>query len=409
LQSREYHARLTENRLGGTVVAADAKLSAVRRGVPVTERLVFLNAGSHGPLALAAAEAIASAAEGELDEGRLGALQFQRGSELKRAIRGRLATLLGCDAAEIAVTSSTTDGLDIACWGLNWQPGDEIVTTDQEHQGGLSPLYILNERFGVKIRFARVGNDGSALLQSIESMLSSRTRAVLVSHVSWSSGLVLPVKEIADLAHSAGALCIVDGAQSAGAVGIDVKRLGVDAYAVPGQKWLCGPEGTGGLYVRGDRLGEILPSYTGGGSWADYDYKGNYTLRNDASRFDTPGHPYVPALAGLNAALRWFLDEVESDWAYGRTLENAARCRELLEAIDGVFVMNSPGEHAGLLHFTINGWDPAEAFEELLRRNILVRSLIDPLCIRVSTGFYNNERDLQALAHALEEMARLRS
>jgi L-cysteine/cystine lyase len=408
LRSREYHARLTENRWGGIVVAADAKLSAVRRGVPVTERIAFLNAGSHGPLALAAAEAIASVAEGELHDGRLGAFQFQRGSELKRAIRGRLAALLGCEGAEIAVTASTTDGLDIACWGLNWQPGDEIITTDQEHQGGLSPLYILNYRFGVNIRFAQVGFDGSALLTSIESLLSNRTRVVLVSHVSWSSGLVLPIEQIAELAHSVGALCIVDGAQSAGAIDIDVKRFGVDAYSVPGQKWLCGPEGTGGLYVREDRLGEILPSYTGGGSWADYDYKGNYTLRNDASRFDTPGHPYVPALAGLNAALRWFSDEVGASWAYDRTQENAARCRELLEAIDGIHVLNGSGGHAGLLHCSIESWDPEDAFEELLRRKILVRSLIAPSCIRVSTGFYNSEQDLQALANALAEMVRLR-
>jgi L-cysteine/cystine lyase len=386
------------------VVAADAKLAAVRHGVPVTERLAFLNAGSHGPLALAAAEAIASAAREELDQGRLGALQFQRGSELKNAIRQRFARLLGCEESEMAVTASTTDGLDIACWGLNWQPGDEIITSDQEHQGGLSPLYILNYRFGVNVRFAQVGQDGSLILPSIESQLTEHTRAIVVSHVSWSTGLVLPLQQIAELAHSRGAMCIVDGAQSAGAIPIDVKQLGVDAYAVPGQKWLCGPEGTGGLYVRRDRLREILPSYTGGGSWSDYDYQGNYTLRDDASRFDTPGHPYVPALAGLNASLRWFLDDVDTDWAYARTLENAKRCRFLLEAIEGVHVLNPPGAHAGLLHFTVAGWDSSEVFEALLRRNVLVRSLLSPSCIRASTGFYNSEQDLESLAEAVAEM-----
>jgi L-cysteine/cystine lyase len=386
------------------VVAADAKLVQARRGLPVTEKLAFLNAGSHGPLALAAFEAISSAAREELEQGRLGALQFQRGSELKRAIRARLAGLFGCDSSEIAVTASTTDGLDIACWGLNWQAGDVVVTSDREHQGGLSPLYILNHRFGVDIRFAETGWDGSRILSSMASLINERTRAVVISHVSWSSGLVFPIQEIARLAHSAGALCIVDGAQSAGAIAIDVKRLGVDAYAVPGQKWLCGPEGTGGLYVNRERLGEILPSYTGGGSWADYDYQGNYTLRDDASRFDTPGHPYVPALAGLNAALRWFLEDVGADWAYERTLENASRCRSLLEAIEGVRVLNPPGRHSGLLHFTVAGWDPAELFEELLRRNILVRSLITPACIRVSAGFYNSEQDLSMLADALREL-----
>lgn len=385
----------------------DAKLAAVRRGVPVTQRLAFLNAGSHGPLAASAAEAISRVAEGELNEGRLGALQFQRGGELKNAIRGQFARVLGCDASEIAVTASTTDGMDIACWGLNWHPGDEIITSDQEHQGGLSPLYILAHRFGVEVRFAQAGRSGEQILSSIEGLLNARTRAVVVSHVSWSSGLVLPLREITELAHSVGALCFADGAQSAGAIPVDVKRTGVDAYAVPGQKWLCGPEGTGALYVANERLDAILPSYTGGGSWASYDYAGHYTLRQDASRFDTPGHPYVPALAGLKAALQWFLEDVTPEWAYARVLRNAATCRQLLEAIDGVHILNPPGEHAGLLHFTVDGWEPDAIFEELLRRDVLIRSVIMPACIRASTGFYNSDGDLQKLASGLREMVSL--
>ena len=388
------------------VTEDDAKLVEVRRGVPVTEHLAFLNAGSHGPLAAAAAQAIASAAEAELNEGRLGALQFQRGGELKNAIRGHFARLLGCHADEIAVTVSTTDGLNIACWGLNWNPGDEVITTDQEHQGGLSPLYILAHRFGVRVRFAEAGPSGEQILPSIESLLSDRTRAIVLSHVSWSTGIVFPLQEIAQLAHSVGALCFADGAQSAGAIAVDVKQLGVDAYAVPGQKWLCGPEGTGGLYVAADRAGQILPSFASGGSWSSYDYAGNYALRMDASRFDTPGHPYVPALAGLKASLRWFLEDVTPEWAYERTLVTASRCRQLLEAIDGVTILNPPRLHAGLLHFTVAGWQPDAVFQELLQRDVLVRSVISPSCIRVSTGFYNSDRDLEMLASGLREILR---
>jgi L-cysteine/cystine lyase len=382
----------------------DANLAAVRRGVPVTERIAFLNAGSHGPLSAAAAEAIAKAAEEEVREGRLGALQFQRGSELKNALRAQFARLLGSEASEIAITGSTTAGMDIACWGLNWAPGDEIVTTDVEHQGGLSPLYILELRFGVRLRFAEAGANGERLLSSIRSMLSERTRAVVVSHVSWSTGIVLPLREIVELAHAAGALVFADGAQSAGAIPIDVKQLGVDAYSVPGQKWLCGPEGTGAVYVSRDRLAEILPSHVGGGTWASYDLAGGYSLREDASRFDTPGHPYVPSLAGLRASLKWFLEDVGPDWAFARTLENAARCRQLLEEVEGAEVLNPPGQHAGLLHFTVAGWDPAAVFEELLDRDVLVRSVIAPSCIRASTGFYNSEEDLEALANGVKEI-----
>jgi L-cysteine/cystine lyase len=388
------------------VIEDNAKLAEVRRGVPVTEHLAFLNAGSHGPLAAAAAQAIETAADTELNEGRLGALQFQRGGELKNAIRGHFARLLGCDAAEIAVTTSTTDGMNIACWGLNWGPGDEVITTDQEHQGGLSPLYILAHRFGVRVRFAEAGPAGERILQSIQSLLNGRTRAVVLSHVSWSTGIVFPLREIAVLAHSVGALCFADGAQSAGAIPIDVRQLGVDAYAVPGQKWLCGPEGTGALYIAGGRAEEILPSFASGGSWSSYDYVGKFALRIDASRFDTPGHPYVPALAGLKASLRWFLEDVTPVWAYERISNTAAQCRALLEAINGVTVLNPPQVDAGLLHFTVAGIDPDAVFQALLQRDVLVRSVIAPSCIRVSTGFYNNYRDLEMLASGLREILR---
>lgn len=381
--------------------AEDAKLAAVREGVPVTKRMAFLNAGSHGPLPAAAAAIIARLAEDELREGRLGGRQFQRAGELRTATRALFARVLHCDPDEVALTMSTTTGMNIACWGLSWSPGDEVVTTTVEHMGGLYPLYILEDRKGICIRFAETGVAGERLLDSIEAALTDRTRVVLVSHVSWSAGIVLPLRAIADLARRVGALLFVDGAQSAGAIPIDVRALGADAYAVPGQKWLCGPEGYGALYVSRERRQEILTSYAGGGAFTEHDLAGHYTLRANAARFNMPDHPYMPALAGMKASLQWFLDEVGAAWAYERIAANAARCRALLEGIEGVDVLTPPGRHAGLLHFTVAGWDPAAVDEELLRRDVLIRGIQEPACLRVSTGFYNSEDDLQALAQGL--------
>jgi len=384
--------------------ALDEKLASVRRGVPVTERIAFLNTGSHGPLTAAAGAIISRLAEEEVQTGRLGAVQFAQTGELRRATRAQFARVLGCSVDEVALTGSTTAGMNAACWGLNWQTGDEIVTTTAEHQGGLAALYVLESRFGVRLRFAELGRHGERVLDSIAAALNERTRAVVVSHVSWSAGIVLPLKEVAELAHGAGALVFVDGAQSGGAIPIDVNALGVDAYAIPGQKWLCGPEGFGAVYASRERVQEIRPSFAGGLTFASYDLAGHYSIRDDAGRLNMPGSPYVPALAGMEASLRWFLDEVGPDWAYQRIVENAARCRALLEAIDGVEVITPPGRHAGLLHFTVAGCDPVAVEEELLRRNVLVRSMEAPACIRASTGFYNSEGDLQALAQGLREI-----
>ena len=386
------------------MVQEDDKLSMVRRAVPVAEKIAYLNAGSYGPLTAAAGEAVAKTLAVELQEGRLGSKQFERIRTLKDVTRAGFAIVLGCDADEVALTTSTTAGMNFACWGLDWRDGDEVVTTDVEHLGGLAPLYILENRFGVRIRMVNTDARGENLLDGIEAAIGSRTRAVVVSHVSWSAGIVLPLQEIAELAHRAGALLIVDGAQSAGAIRLDMRALGVDAYAIPGQKWLCGPEGTGALYVSRERLSEISASHAGSGAFESFDELGRYEVQQDARRFNTPGNPFGPAVAGMQASLDWFLDDVGQEWAYARILENAARCRALLEEIDGVEVITPPGEHAGLVHFSIAGQNSLDVDAELLRRGVLVRHLRRPECIRVSTGFYNTEADLHALADGVREI-----
>jgi L-cysteine/cystine lyase len=389
------------------MVQTDDKLTAVRRGVPATEQVAFLNAGSYGPLTAAAGEAIASLAAEEVREGRLGAQGFMRNRQLKDACRTEFARVLGCDASEVALTTSTTAGMNFACWGLDWKPGDEVVTTDIEHMGGMGPIYSLMDRFGVRTQIVNTGGTGKDVLKGITDAITDRTRAVIVSHVSWSAGVVLPMREISDVAHRAGAMVIVDGAQSGGAIPLNMKELGADAYAIPGQKWLCGPEGIGALYISQQRMGEFRLSHVGGGAFAAHDDVGNFTVaETPAARFNTPGNPYAPSLAGMQASLKWFLDEVGPEWAYPRIVENAARCRELLEGIEGVDVITPPGRHAGLVHFTVGDWNPTAAEQELLKRRVLVRSMARPSCLRASTGFYNNEDDLQALAEGVRELLR---
>jgi L-cysteine/cystine lyase len=138
-----------------------------------------------------------------------------------------------------------------------------------------------------------------------------------------------------------------------------------------------------------------------------HDTYARYALADDARRFSAPGNPYGPSVAGMVASLDWLLDDVGLDWACARIAANAAHCRALLEAVAGVEVRTPPGRHAGLLHFNLAGWPPAAVEQELLPRRVLVRSMVEPACVRVSTGFYNHEADLQALVGGLEELRRL--
>jgi len=217
--------------------------------------------------------------------------------------------------------------------------------------------------------------------------------------------MVLPLRELADLAHDAGALLIVDAAQGGGMVPSRVYDLGVDAYAISGQKWLCGPDGTGALFVRRDRLADIHLSYAGYMSIRHgmSDHEGNFVPAPGASRYEA-ATLYPAGLAGWHAGLRWLADEVGWDWIYRRIAALGAYCYDALAALDGVTLHTPRDEMAGLVHFTLNDVAPADLTVRLAERDILIRHTPTPAANRVSTGFYNTEEEIDRLVAAIREI-----
>src|SRR5581483_6598389 len=245
------------------VTSEQTKIAAIRNELPATQRYVYFNAGTNGPLPRRTHEALVANSRAELEQGRIGMEAFTRLFQNLTDARAAMARVLGCSDAEIALTHNTTEGMNIALMGLDWQRGDEVVTSKTEHPGGLYPLYVLHQRYGVKIRTTEIGLKDRDPLEELKRVLTPRTRAVVLSHVCWSTGMVLPLREIAEMAHSVGALLICDAAQSCGMVPSNVYDLGVDAYACSGQKWLLGPDGTGALFVRRELLGDIKQTFMG--------------------------------------------------------------------------------------------------------------------------------------------------
>ena len=388
------------------MVQTGSKSNAVRQALPVTQHAAYFNTGTCGPLPTACADAMARDEQHELNEGRIGMSGFMTFRDTKEALRASLAKVLGCDTNEVALTHNTTEGVNYAIWGMNWKAGDEVVTTNVEHIGGLAPLYVLEQRYGLRITIADCGPTGEGALEAISAALSERTRAVVLSHVSYSTGYVLPLKQIVARAHAAGALVIVDGAQAAGAIPLDMHDLGVDAYAAPGQKWLCGPEGTGAMYVAAGKLDAFGPSFAGYASFETFDELGSYTAHPDARRFEL-GSVYRPAIAGFKESVDWIVNEVTLDWSTERIATLAAYCRQRLEGIEGVEIVTPAGRQAGLVNFTFPGWETLAVVEELADRGILIRNIGRPACLRVSNGFYNTEEEIDSLAAALVEIAQL--
>jgi selenocysteine lyase/cysteine desulfurase len=176
--------------------------------------------------------------------------------------RGVAAGFLGCDVSEMLITNSTTSGMNAVAQGLRLKAGDRIVTTDQEHSGGLLCWNYLAKYYGIiidKINIPPGENNSQLILQRVKEHLTKKTKLISVSHVFSSTGLRMPIAEISSLARANDSLCIVDGAQAAGAIAVNLKELGCHAYATSGHKWLMGPKGTGLLYLSKDAQDHIRP------------------------------------------------------------------------------------------------------------------------------------------------------
>ncbi|MEO9008623.1 MAG: aminotransferase class V-fold PLP-dependent enzyme, partial [Candidatus Dormibacter sp.] len=175
-------------------------VDAARRDLPVTDRLAYLNTGTAGPLPRQAIAAMADAAQVEGEAGRIGVDGFTRLFEQLDGLRTALAEFVGADPVEIGITHNTTEGMNIGTLGLRWQPGDRVVTTNLEHPGGLLPLYIIHRRFGAEIEFADIGQGGrEETLHAMAAAIRPGTRLVVLSHVTWGTGAVLPLAEISAL------------------------------------------------------------------------------------------------------------------------------------------------------------------------------------------------------------------
>lgn len=382
-----------------------AIVAAVRAELPVTENYAYLNAGTNGPLPRRSAEAIVAETQRELEDGRINPDRFPRMFETLTGTRENAARLLGCDPLEIALTHNTTEGMNIALLGLDWRPGDEAITASTEHPGALHPLYLLHQRYGVRIRMTEIGAPGHDPLAELRSALTPRTRAVVLSHVCWTSGMVLPLREIADLAHAHGALVICDAAQGGGMVPSPVYDLGVDAYAISGQKWLCGPDGTGALFVRQDRLANIHQTYMGymGVRPGMSDFEGNFVPQVGAKRYEACTL-HTPSLLAFQTSLRWMLDDIGLDWIYQRIAELGHLCYDALAEVEGVTLRTPRDSMAGLVHFSVEGIPAEDVSKQLCAAGYMVRNTPNPPLVRVSTGFYNTEDEIEGLVAAVKKL-----
>jgi L-cysteine/cystine lyase len=382
------------------------RLAAVREALPSLGAGIYLNTGSVGPIPAESAAAMAEFANWELTTGRAHVDHWPEALQRLAEARASVAAVLTTDPSAIAITHSTTDGMNAFTAAIDWRPGDHALTTCLEHAGAVGPLYALRAR-GIDIDFVDIGDGGDdeRTLSAVEAALTPRTRLVVSSHVTWVTGAVLPIAQLAGLAHARGALFAVDGAQSVGAMLVDFEATGADAYAVAGQKWLLGPEGMGALAVRPDVAATLHPAFAGYFSFETMDSVGNAVFHPGARRFEW-GNFHRPSVIGMARSISWLSMYVGLDWIYTRGTTMARRAADRLATIPGVTVLTPTHQMATLVTFRIDGWPAAEALAELGARVFAIARTIDILdALRISVGFFTTEEELERFAEAVELLA----
>ncbi len=359
-----------------------------RARFPVLDRHAYLNAGTFGPLARTTLAAMAELRAWEGEHGRGGRAYFDEMLERRERVRELLATQIRAPAENVALTDSTTQGVHVVVSGLALGEGDEVATTDAEHFGLTGPLLAA----GARLRIAKVRQAKTAdVFELIRAQVTPRTRLIAISAISWLDGKVFPWRELREATQVP---VLVDGAQSVGSC--DVDATAADFYTVSAQKWLCGPDATGALYVRDpDSLRPRLVAYPGAET---YDIaEGTWEPKAGARRFDTMFAP-ASSLAGLETALTGL-----PDGRFEHARELSERCRRLLLE-RGHDVVTEPGQ-GNLVSIRFPG-DTAEAALALYERGVILRELAGTGLLRASVGWWNDDADLDRLAEGLTALTK---
>ncbi len=383
------------------------KVEAVRELLPATKASIYLNAGTCGPIPAESQRAMDEQSARELAVGRASPDLWPDALARMDEARASVAAVMVADPADVALTHSTTDGLNAVVSSLPWRPGDRVLTTNHEHPGGLGPLLALRDRHDVEVERVDVGDGGDpdAVLRAFEAALARPARAILASHVLWTTGAVLPVARLGALARAAGVTTVIDGAQSAGAIPVALDELGVDAYAMPGQKWLLGPEGMGALWVRRGFAEATVPALAGYLSYRTFDMDAP-TLHPGARRFELGGF-HRPSVVGFARSLGWLTMSVGVPWAEERAVRLAAGMADRLARIPGVTVVTPRPARGTLVAFRIAGWSAQQALLEVGPRAMATLRDVPMInALRLSVGFWTTDAELDRVAEVVEHVAR---
>jgi len=361
------------------------------------DRVRYLNAGMLGPLTRHARDAVAG--ECALDaERRDDPELWTRLVAHQAAARGAVTSLTGVSVDQVALTHTTHEALNVCLWGLplDADGGHSIVTTDEEHPGLLVPLRHVRDRRACEIRTAAWVDDDETFVANVLALVDTGTRAVALSHVSWVTGRVAPISALG-AALPDGVRLIVDGAQSAGVLAVDPSD-GWDAYTVSGQKWSCGPNGSGGLALVDPEA--WLPTFGAYLQLTDPSDPFGSALTPTAARFESSQEASGP-LAGFAASVAWLVGEVGLWRAHEHALALNSYARSVLASGPRTAALTLHG-HEHLLCIDVAEGTALTVVQRIARAGVSVRPL-GASRLRLSLGAWNSTEDIDACVAALAD------
>ena len=370
-----------------------------RSEFPVTETYIYMNHAGVAPLSRRVREAMAGFIE---DATVNGAVNAEDWAETAEVCRSAAAQLINADPTEIAFMKNTTQGILIAANGIDWQEGDNVVTTAVEFPANVYPWWRLKERYGVQTRMVPE-RDGRISIEDIAAAINTRTRALTISHVEFASGFRNDLQALGELCREHDIWFIVDAIQSLGAIEVDVKSCNVDILAADGHKWLLAPEGAAIFYCADEKREQLINTNIGWASvvnprdFLDYDL----TQKPDATRFEEGSYNSV-GLYGLNAAIDLLLD-IGIPTIETHILKLTAGLIAGLEAKGyRVITPKKDLERAGIVIFESAQHTPAEIYEMLHAENIITAERGSG--VRVSPHFYNTASEVERLLEVLPDL-----
>lgn len=383
--------------------------------MPALQNKTYFNYGGQGPLPEPSLAAITASWRTIQELGPFTSEVWPYIERTTATLRQRLAQWFGVGSHRVAFTENVTSGCVLPLWGLPWQSGDELLLSDCEHPGVVAACQELARRGGLSLavlpvkdlRGAPAATDG-AVLERLERALTPRTRLVVLSHLLWNTGQVMPIAAVAERLrqHGRSPWLLVDGAQSLGSLplgeaGAANAAAAADIYGCTGHKWCCGPEGLGAVALSERLLNESQPTLIG---WRSLSHEGSAGsgFHGDARRFEV-ATSCIPLMAGLHQSLLLLEAEGTAAERLARLQASSRRLWEGLQAIPGLATLLEVPPPAGLVSFTAEG-SPDALVQVLGQQGIWLRTLEDPHCLRACTHITTSEVELDRLLEALADL-----